>query len=253
MLIMTEVRTDNLPFKDEPEDAGMSGASVQKSVFTESPDLLLRSSHFDSLEQDTLTDLAAEVREELKTLEDFGIHSTRPRLVIVGDRAVIHNVTDKIEGITLEELMKNGLDSEMLEQYQDLIVSQAKYLAYRYAERKPHMADIFGLHQYMYGTLPSSSNPKIYMQDTDFLTGLSRNYEPSPLLYDEITLVHIFGIAEEIREVEEASETNLAEARQNVEELLSVIPDDNHTLRYYRELIESKLSLPWEEAQEIDI
>lgn len=249
---MSEVRTDNFPFKDRPEDSGMSGANVQKTVIPGKPDLLLRSSQFDAVEQNTLPDLAVSVRNELQTLEDFDIHSTAPRLVIAGDSPVIHNATDRINGITLEELLKTGLDPEMLNKYQDLIVSQSKYLAYRYAERKPHMADIFGLHQYMYGTLTGDSNPKIYMQDTDFLTGLSRDYEASPSLYDDITLVHIFGIAEEIREVEEVSGTNLAEARRNVDELLALIPDGSFG-SHYKELIEAKLSLPWEEAQEIDI
>lgn len=89
------------------------------------------------------------------------------KLEIVKDEKgenVIHIVTDKIEGVSLDKIEPNFKTVQMTE---SLYTSIAKYYNHKFNTGGAHLADINAGTQYIYGKNKGDTTPKIYLVDTD--------------------------------------------------------------------------------------
>lgn len=119
---------------------------------------------------------------------------------------VVYLITDKINGISLEEAESSP---ESKKQIEDTYISIAKYYADKYKNKEAHLADINALSQYVYGKRALDKEPKPYLVDTD----LYINKGDAALLHNVKWLVrHLpFKIPEAEKYIREILEKPLAE------------------------------------------
>lgn len=82
------------------------------------------------------------------------------------NKEIIYIITDKIEGISLEESL-NEATPELLKKLEDLYISISKYYLDKLKNKEAHLADLNNTSQYIYGKKKGDTEKEIYFVDTD--------------------------------------------------------------------------------------
>jgi hypothetical protein len=120
---------------------------------------------------------------------------------------VVHIITDKIEGVSLDNIDDTP---EIVMSVEKLYTSIAKYYNHKLHTGGAHLADISAGTQYIYGKKKGDISPKIYLVDTDLF--INKGY---------VGLLHNVKLL-----VRHMPFKNL-DARKNIEEILNApLPED---------------------------
>lgn len=159
-----------------PSDLNTEGTNREFYQFKDDPSKIVR---VDSLEE--LTDRYDNMVDPIKLVEigkklfsevQTNYNIKVPAEIILDKNAegkdTVYIITDRVEGDSIERSFDATEKSpDFLEKLEDLYVSISKYYLDKLNSNEPHLADLNGTTQYIYGKRKGDSKSDIYLVDTD--------------------------------------------------------------------------------------
>lgn len=208
------------PFYKPLQDTGFEGGSTLKYTFEDNPEIIIRLNPGSDIDFEQ----ALRSRTEYESLKNYGVHI--PKFDVVQGEKLhgeeIYTVTQRVHGEKLRQALTHS-NPQLLTQFENLSLGLLHYLQDRAKPGTPFLRDIYGIQQYMYGTLANNKIPEIYLVDFE----LDLTQFTGKQLWVEAWLDWVSTIAREIHKGENLSGQRLETASKELRKFLKTLPREN--------------------------